>query len=92
MVRKQLYLEEQQDRALKRKAKGLGVSEAELVRRALDAALSINAQPKNAENSAVLSSLFDDADMIAKTYRFGEGHTFERQALYEEDKRHTRWD
>lgn len=39
MVRKQLYLTEAQDFALKNRADALGVSEAELVRRALDAAL-----------------------------------------------------
>lgn len=39
MVRKQLYLTEAQDVALKNRADALGVSEAELVRRALDAAL-----------------------------------------------------
>ena len=39
MVRKQFYLAEAQDKALKRRAKALGVSEAEVVRRALDDAL-----------------------------------------------------
>ena len=40
MIRKQLYIEEAQDKALKRRAKELGVTEAEVVRRALDEALS----------------------------------------------------
>lgn len=40
MVRKQLYLTEAQDAALKRKAEAVGISEAEIVRRALDDALS----------------------------------------------------
>jgi hypothetical protein len=39
MIRKQLYLEERQHRALKRRAEELGVSEAEVMRRALDDAL-----------------------------------------------------
>src|SRR5262245_16999115 len=39
MVRKQLYIEERHDRALKRRAKALGVSEADIVRQALDAML-----------------------------------------------------
>lgn len=39
MIRKQLYLEERQHRALKRRAAELGVSEAEVMRRALDEAL-----------------------------------------------------
>lgn len=36
MTRKQLYIEERQDQALKQRAKTLGVSEADLVRRAID--------------------------------------------------------
>ncbi len=36
MVRKQIYIEPQQDELLKRRAKELGVSEAELIRRAID--------------------------------------------------------
>lgn len=40
VVRKQLYIEAHQEAQLKRRARELGVSEAELVRRALDAALA----------------------------------------------------
>jgi len=40
MVRKQLYLDETQDRELGRRARLLGVTQAELVRRALDDFLS----------------------------------------------------
>ncbi len=39
MVRKQLYIDVRHERDLKRRASELGVSEAELVRRALDASL-----------------------------------------------------
>jgi hypothetical protein len=39
MIRKQLYIEARQDQALKDRAKALGISEAELMRRALDAVL-----------------------------------------------------
>jgi hypothetical protein len=45
MVRKQLYIEEGQDRAIKRRAKTLGISEAEVVRAALDAALAAETAP-----------------------------------------------
>lgn len=44
MVRKQLYIDERHERDLKRRASELGVSEAELVRRALDVALGSGAQ------------------------------------------------
>jgi hypothetical protein len=36
MIRKQIYIEPKQDRALKAEAKRLGVSEAEVIRRRLD--------------------------------------------------------
>jgi len=39
MVRKQLYISEEHERALKARARELGVSEAELVRRMLDGLL-----------------------------------------------------
>lgn len=37
MIRKQVYIEARQDRSLKRRARETGVSEAELVRRGIDA-------------------------------------------------------
>lgn len=57
MVRKQLYLEEGQDRAIKRRAKALGISEAEVVRAALDAALAT-------ETSSHPAPLLDEDDPL----------------------------
>ena len=45
MVRKQLYLEKGQERAIRRRANALGISEAEVVRAALDAALVAEMSP-----------------------------------------------
>lgn len=93
MIRKQLYLEEAQDKALKRRAKELGVSEAEVVRQALDAALSNDTvSPIRKRNKEILQAFFREADELAKTHAFPEGYRFDRQALYEEDERFTRWD
>ncbi len=39
MIRKQLYISDEHERALKTKARELGISEAELVRRLLDGLL-----------------------------------------------------
>ena len=89
MIRKQLYLEASQDRALKRRAKELGVSQAELLRRALDAVLATEATPKTAQ-ARVLADLLAEADVIASSYSFGS-YRFHRQALAEEDHRHTKW-
>ncbi len=90
MVRKQLYIEEQQERALKSKAKALGVSEAELVRQALNGVLKEEIQIRPAETS-LLESLLHQADEIAKTYQFAKNERFDRQALYEEDDRQNRF-
>jgi len=91
MVRKQLYLEESQDKALKRRAKELGISEAEVVRRALDEALKGETKATLFAQRA-LDSFLERADRLAQTYRPPEGYRFDRQALYEEDERFTRWD
>jgi hypothetical protein len=88
MIRKQLYLEETQDRALKRRAKELGVTEAEVVRRALDDALKPASQTR--ENNKALDELFAEADTVAKAHSFG-AYRFDRQTLYEDDQRQGRW-
>lgn len=90
MVRKQLYLEEAQDRALKARAKELGISEAELVRRALDAALR---QQRSAHltipRRAALNRLLENAKRLSEAHAFPEGYRFNREELYEE--REGRW-
>ena len=93
MIRKQLYLDETQDRALKQRAKELGLSEAEVVRRALDSALRGDALSNHlGKQHVILQALFEDADHLAETKQLPEGYRFDRQALYEEDERFTRWD
>ena len=77
-VRKQLSVTPEQDRALKRRSRELGVSEAELVRRALDAVLA-----DNAVTPAAGSSL---DELLTHTRQLGEGRRLEgvwdREALY----------
>ena len=93
MIRKQLYIEEAQDKALKRRAKELGVTEAEVVRRALDEALCEKPISKEtSERMEVLEELFREAEELSRTYSLPSGYRFDRQALYEEDKRFKRWD
>ncbi len=91
MVRKQLYLEARQDRALKRRAKQLGVSEADVVRAALDAALREPSAPAPVLRTAraeALRSLLEGAREIAAAHRTG-GARYDREELYEERER--RW-
>lgn len=88
MVRKQLYITEQQDRALKRQAKALGVSEAELVRQALDEMLRevLGARVHRRE---ALDRLLDNTRRLAEHHRLPDGYRFDRDALYAE--REDRW-
>lgn len=90
MIRKQLYIEEQQERALKTKAKALGISEAELMRQALSDALKETAYTRAAKTN-LLEMLFKEADKISQTHQFEEAEHFDRQALYENDNRQNRW-
>jgi len=92
MIRKQLYLDEVQDRALKARAKELGLSEAEIVRRALDQVLHEDVLSGHRKDQrVVLHALFSDAERLVGTKGLPEAYRFERQALYEEDERFTRW-
>lgn len=68
MLRKQLYINEEQERTLKRRSKDLGLSEAELVRRALDAVLrgDGNALARPSGGDAI-QAFIDEAERIAGT-------------------------
>ncbi len=90
MIRKQVYIEVHQEKALKRQAKALGVSEAELMRQALDSVLkpAVQERPKI---SAALEQLFNVADELTSSYKFETDDSFDRQTLYEDDNRQKRW-
>jgi DNA-binding FadR family transcriptional regulator len=94
MVRKQLYIEEQQEQALKSRARELGVTEAEIVRDALDRLLAEPATPRYAARVArerllsELDSAFNDAAQVARP---PENIRFSREDAYAEP-RFTRWD
>jgi hypothetical protein len=82
MVRKQVYIEARQDRALKRRARATGVTEAELVRRGIDAL-----------DRGVVATVRDpDSWRAARAYIASHrrsavpqtGRTWRRDELYEE--------
>jgi hypothetical protein len=91
MIRKQLYIEERHDRALKRRARALGVSEADIVRQALDALLQ--AEGKSAAvpgHRKALSAFLERASRFAAARRPGPKRPrYRRDELYEERER--RW-
>lgn len=90
MIRKQLYLEEDQDQALKRKAGELGVSEAEVVRRALDAALGLGSAPTELARQA-LEAFFTNAENMLSQVKDAHEYEFDRNQIYEEDDRFKHW-
>lgn len=92
MVRKQLYLEEYQNKALKQRAKELNISEAELMRRALDDALTDNLHKRPISKKVeILQKLFAVADRMVEEHPIDTAYKFNRQELYEEDRRFSRW-
>ena len=81
MVRKQLYLEERQERALKRRAAETGLSEAELVRQALDATLGASAA------TVVRPGRGEALERLRATWSAGRSRLeapFDRAELYDE--------
>jgi hypothetical protein len=81
VIRKQLYMSEEHERALKVRARELGVSEAELVRRMLDGLLlDGEGRGRLAGAGAVetLEGFLEEADRLAESHRFPEGYVFYR--------------
>ena len=82
MVRKQVYISEDQDARLKRASKELGVTESELIRRGVDATCSAVKGPRDPEAWAELMAFVKKrAEMkVPQT-----GRSWTRDELYEDD-------
>lgn len=79
-VRKQFSVTPKQDRALKRRSRELGVSQAELVRRALDAALADG--PATPPAGSPVDELLDHMRQLGEGRRLEGG--WDRKALYDD--------
>jgi len=87
VVRKQLYISEEHERALKARARELGISEAELVRRMLDGLLLGGVGGRGLAGSGAeeaLEGFLGEADRLAESHRFQRGYVFDRTDLYED--------
>ena len=87
VVRKQFYISEEHERALKARARELGVSEAELVRRMLDGLLLDGEGGRGLAGAGAgqaLEGFLEEADRLAESHRFPEGYVFSRDELYED--------
>jgi hypothetical protein len=84
MIRKQVYVEPRQDRMLKRRASQLGVTEAEIIREALDrvnAGATIRKRDGDS-NSARQALAFMRS--LARSGRTPKGRNWTRESLYED--------
>jgi hypothetical protein len=85
-VRKQIYLEERQERLLRQRAKSLGVSEAEIIRVALDVAL---APQKRSSSKHPIERFVEGVVADVAAGRVWKGGKFDRDEIYQE--RESRW-
>ena len=87
MIRKQFYISSEQDHLLKRRARELGVSEAELVRRGLDFVLcdKVRALPTSVQLAA-LEAFLDGADTIVATSAPVRGDRWRREDAYDDER------
>jgi hypothetical protein len=81
-IRKQVYLEARQDRLLKREAKARGLSEAEVLRRLIDAALP--RVTRGGTNPAALDAFLEFARERAAKGPLPGKREWTREGLYEE--------
>ena len=88
MVRKQLYISEEQERALKARAREMDVSEAELMRRLLDRLIldgdAGGGLPLGRAEAAL--DFLESVDRIAGSHSLPKGYRFDRKELYEESR------
>lgn len=90
MVRKQVYLRAQQAHALQRRAHLLGISEAEVVRRALDTALGRGCSHTELARRA-LEEFRTNTDRMLAEAAIGPEYRFHRNAIYDKSGRVARW-
>jgi len=82
MVRKQIYIEPEQDRLLKRRAKELGVTESNLIRQGIDQVDRANAAPPF--DRAAWQEELTFIRERARIQELGQTRGWTREELYQE--------
>ena len=81
-VRKQIYLEQRQEQAIKREAKARGMSEAEVIRRRLDHEES--GEPRGGDDISAVDSFLQAADSWSSKRGSTKKWRWNRDELYDE--------
>jgi Ribbon-helix-helix protein, copG family len=84
MVRKQIYLEKRQQKALKQRARATGMSESEIVRQAVDRELYGNDVPTRPDPDVFEEIRHFILDLEQRKPIEGEPYRFNRDELYED--------
>jgi hypothetical protein len=88
MVRKQIYIYKRQQAQLKRISEARGISEAEIIRNALDREVNSQMAPYHYDENA-WKKILESIEKRAALGIAGEPYKFRRQDAYEE--RESRW-
>lgn len=90
MIRKQIYLHRRQNQALKRLAKQRGISEAEVIRQALEREAELSVETVK-DSQEALQRLIAHARSLRERPKASQGvpYKFDREELYE--GREERW-
>ena len=85
MIRKQVYIEQRHERMLKKRASQRGVTEAELIREALDSAetRAVSSGPRDADASAARRAITFMRSLSVSRHP-GRSPTWTRESLYED--------
>ena len=89
MVRKQIYIQERQNLLLKRLAEARGVSEAEVIRQALEREFTGENKQAVVADVRAMEEFFEFALSRRSLPRTGKAYQWNRQEIYEE--RESRW-
>ncbi len=85
MVRKQIYLEERQEARLKRIARGRGISEAEVIRQAIDRqVMGVSVATGRGDPAVWENALRFMRSLAARPRKGRQGRTWKREDAYAE--------
>ena len=84
MIRKQVYVRKRQQILLQRLARQWGVSEAEVIRRAIDQQVQVAAHQPVSPNPQALEAIIQFALERRRLSRLAEAYQWKREEAYEE--------